>query len=381
MPQNPNKFVYVTACSSKEAMSSKELEIYSLRVSMSNQKSTIIINDLTSIDHAVIDAEGSIIGGSFNLSVVITGNIDDKEGVVIDFSTIKKKIKEIIDDVDTGLDHALWITKDSKIVTDNDKLPYENMSTLDTGCIEIRSEAYVFRMLPCNYLISELEDYIQKFLMDSLRFFGYDVDIKAFLNTKVKSLNSEVVATEKNTVMFRTAHGLKNSTSQGCQNIAHGHLSFIQVLDSSFKLLDLPKIFIQALSFSLDQSYFINQSDLLILDDFTNPEKGKLDVDSFMAMKDGGEFVKPEDALLSVSEDLDDFKSSMKAAYNSQSRGYFEINFKQINQPIHIIPSDTTIEYIVEYVKTKFFDILKELPNAKYLCVSEGLSKGSITEI
>lgn len=74
---------------------------------MSNA-ATMFLSNLTILDHAILDERGNVVGGSFNPSFFVAGEIDPIEQVVVDFSTVKKEIKNIIDDRETGFDHKLW---------------------------------------------------------------------------------------------------------------------------------------------------------------------------------------------------------------------------------------------------------------------------------
>ena len=68
---------------------------------------TMFFSQPTVIDHAYIDQEGRVVGGSFNPDFLVTGEIDPKEKVVIDFGTGKKQIKALIDHKEFGYDHKL----------------------------------------------------------------------------------------------------------------------------------------------------------------------------------------------------------------------------------------------------------------------------------
>lgn len=82
-------------------------------------QSTLFIGNLTTIDYAYIHpTRYTIKGGSLNLSVEVTGDIEPVENVVVDFGTIKKKIKSLIDDKEEGFDHKLWVPENHGGVED-----------------------------------------------------------------------------------------------------------------------------------------------------------------------------------------------------------------------------------------------------------------------
>ena len=76
---------------------------------MSTNIAELFLSDLTVVDHAYIDDSGNVVGGSFNPTFYVAGNVDPVEQVVVDFSTIKKDIKNIIDSRLIGFDHKLWV--------------------------------------------------------------------------------------------------------------------------------------------------------------------------------------------------------------------------------------------------------------------------------
>lgn len=75
------------------------------------QISSMFLRNVTCIDHAFVDNRGFIEGGSFHQEIIVTGEVDEHEQVVVDFSSVKKQIKAIIDAKETGFDHKLWIIK------------------------------------------------------------------------------------------------------------------------------------------------------------------------------------------------------------------------------------------------------------------------------
>lgn len=187
------------------------------------QNSTMFLSNLTVVDHAYIDNEGHIVGGSFNPSFIVEGDVDPTEQVVIDFSTCKKDIKGIIDSKDNGLDHKLWIGEFSNCeVTATERQDGYIISTPHWD-IEVPENAVHF-LNEKYYDIDSIGIYMQKFVTNELKKKYPTVNVKVYNNTEAHSLPYL-----KEKAYFRYTHGLKNSTSWGCQNIAHGHLSFISI--------------------------------------------------------------------------------------------------------------------------------------------------------
>ena len=293
-------------------------------------KSTLILNDLTCIDHAYIDNRGDLIGGSFHATVIITGEVTDDESVVIDFSTVKSAIKGYIDNKYTGYDHKLWILADSKVEVS----VHANALSVTTPSWKINTDQNSLRCIDCMYSKHHIAKHMAKYLEEMLEDgSGVTFKVAVELNTNIHALESGI-----STYMFRYAHGLKNSSSYGCQNIAHGHLSYIQLLDNDMYAAytsDLNDA-MNNIAKQLDNTYFVSESNVTY----------------------------NSDGILGIT-------------YESCDRGVFSAVIDTNAVKVVILPVETTVEYLSAYIK----DLCSDLPEAvKYLVVSEGLSKGSIIE-
>lgn len=281
-------------------------------------KASIFLNEISVIDHAYMDKDQIIHGGSFLVSFIVTGKVDKTEKVVVDFSTIKKDIKTIIDhhshDLnENGLDHKLWLLKDSY-----NSLNYREMKIIqlkfNSGEVSLPTDAIKFMEEVDEYTIPKLEKYIADFVLEKLspHYCGAKLSIECKLSEKPVLYSAEEVPYR----MFRYVHGLKDSTSYGCQNIAHGHLSYIQTNDLD-KITDLNDII------------FINSKNV-----------------------------------------LENNETFIEIGYTT-SRGNFKAKYNKSNYHIIILDTETTIEYLVKYIK----DIYKIKTD---LYVSEGLTKGAV---
>ena len=52
------------------------------------------LTHVSCVDHAYIDNNGCVVGGSFHPNFIIGGTPDPVEKVVVDFSTVKKDVKQ-----------------------------------------------------------------------------------------------------------------------------------------------------------------------------------------------------------------------------------------------------------------------------------------------
>jgi hypothetical protein len=132
---------------------------------------------------------------------------------------------------------------------------------------------------------------------------------------------------------FRYVHGLKDSTSYGCNNIAHGHGSFITA-DKN------PSNILQDIADDLDNTVFIRSDNIA--------------------------------KFSQVAEIVD----TISIQYTT-SRGPFSMILSTPHHKVVILNTETTVEYLAQYVKTKYGAQMKDL-GITYFCISEGLSKGAV---
>lgn len=137
---------------------------------------------------------------------------------------------------------------------------------------------------------------------------------------------------------FTYTHGLKDSTSWGCQNLGHGHLSFIQIETAE------PQIQTNNITFKIGEA--LNNTT------FINRENVVMDNDEFVTIE-----------------------------YRS-GRGRFAATYQKSDNlnKLVILDTETTIEFLVDYIKETFADELKSI-SATGIYVSEGLSKGAYIDL
>lgn len=293
--------------------------------------STIIVNDASLVDFAYIDNHGQLKGGSFNYSFAISGETTPNEKVIVDFSTIKKKIKSYLDLSDSdnkmnGFDHKLWIIQGystCNLIKMNKgyfietpvlslKLPFDAVKSV--ACLDIQNT-------------NEIEGMLTRDLQYKL---GQKVNLKSFVDFSFRSKFSSP------TLAFSYVHGLKDSTSYGCQNIAHGHRSYLQLL--SDKDNDIVKTVRKQIVTDLQDAILINKENI-----------------------------------------VDEDHNLLKIKYTTV-RGDFELSLKKEENKFIVFDTETTIEYIGQYIKEMYFDELKDA-NVYAFVVSEGLNKGAYVEL
>ncbi|CAL9971450.1 hypothetical protein VPHK567_0156 [Vibrio phage K567] len=300
-------------------------------------KSTMFLNNITCIDHAYVDENGKINGMSYNLCVEIVGEVDETEQVVIDFSGCKKAIKHLVDESEHAIDHRLVLINgyseyvmgevENRARVQIDTPIFGAVATVDDWYQEI-TDVTLFENelnIPSDTkYMNYVTEYLEEMLLTQLKKLGYPVT-----HVAVELSESFDLPSWANThVEFNYAHGLRSSSSYGCQNIAHGHRSFIAV-DS-----------------------MLNSRGRKVLKQIAEEMSG----------------------YIVWNENL---QSEHELSYTS-GRGNFYMCIDP--EEMVVIPTETTVENLAEYIKNTYLDELQKIGVTR-MWVSEGLSKGAVVDI
>lgn len=173
----------------------------------------LFVDNLTVIDFAYLDGSRGLVGESWIVDVVLGGELDD-QGMVFDFSNVKRTIKRVIDE---RVDHRLVIPRGYQGLQWNEEEPDSFVWNLTDGTrLSHRSpdEAVVWlssdRVVP-SAVARLLEDELRAVLPANVT----DVDI---------TLREDVIEG----AYYHYVHGLKKHLGN-CQRIAHGHRSPIRI--------------------------------------------------------------------------------------------------------------------------------------------------------
>lgn len=316
--------------------------------------STLFLSQITCIDHAWCDFETRAIqGGSFLASFKVTGNIDPTEHVVVDFSTLKKLIKNIIDHPVTGIDHKLWVlpTAWDDIDVYSDFIETEDRTEFRVSLknMTMRADVPLSSIVMCpampEYNTFFAEVMVKHRVQDELRKLYPTIEVECYLSETPSYFDQPGLHSARR--MFRYTHGLKDSTSWGCQNLLHGHLSYVEFYYKGE---------------NLEQSVGVNT---LLVD--------------FMSRIESAVFVKRENVVGSLtSEELLD-QEVLVVQYETESRGKFRAEYATRYHNILVIDEETTIENLLTSLLDTYSD-REELKAAGVvsIAISEGLQKGSM---
>jgi 6-pyruvoyl-tetrahydropterin synthase len=293
--------------------------------------SSIIVNDATVIDFAYIDAHGRLRGNSMNYSFAVSGQTSSHEKVVVDFSSIKKSIKQYIDlsNADNrlnGFDHKLWIIQG---LSQCELVKLKDRYVITTPCLKLELPFDAVKSVPIIDLDNknEVEHMLTRDLQSKL---GHKIQLQSFIDFGFKSRFNQPL------IGFSYVHGLKDSTSYGCQNIAHGHYSYLQLLSKAEN--DSVKTLRKQIVIDLNDKILINKENI-----------------------------------------LDDTQSTLLLSYTTE-RGLFRLELNKALNSYILFDTETTIEFIGQYILDMYRDELKEAGVYAFV-VSEGLNKGAYVDI
>lgn len=340
-------------------------------------ESSLLLSNITCIDHAAVYPEQQIIqGGSFMLSCLVLGPVTDDESVVIDFSTVKKDIKAWTDGPE-GLDHKLWVPRERVANLGEEQRSDEKPigMSLDTGRTAknaiVFADNFTINMPSCRLAFVGKELVGETLLGDNYRA-AAQTYLRDLFDRKcaekypgvriLPSLSESPVRTPlvpclgmdtptlTEYAMFRYVHGLKDSTSWGCNNIAHGHLSYLEL--HYLRPLSTPEAhhrsvmqLTKKICDALDGTVFINKRNIVLRND-----AGHL-----------LEYVVGHGA----AELAEHFRATFRGAPGQQAK---------------VLETETTVEYLAEYVAATYAKEFKDWGIVGFV-ISEGLTKGALRRV
>ena len=177
----------------------------------------LFVKNLTVIDFSYLDPKRGLLGESWIVDIELTGSLDH-QGMVLDFSDVKKKVKQLIDE---DFDHKLIVPKQySENHQSLNGKRIQNIFTTNDGIIieHIAPEsAYYFldaeKVTP-DQLAAAIIEKLNPILPDNVE------------NVVLKLYPENIVG-----AFYHYSHGLKHHAGN-CQRIAHGHRSKIEIFET-----------------------------------------------------------------------------------------------------------------------------------------------------
>jgi 6-pyruvoyl-tetrahydropterin synthase len=280
----------------------------------------LFVRDLTVIDFSYLCEARGMLGESFIVDVELHGGLD-QTSMVLDFSKVKKVIKQAIDQL---VDHKLAVPAMSAACSLSARAEMQLLRfESQRGVIQMASPEQAIVAIPAAQIN---ERSITAFLQQS---------IKPLLPENVDKLVLTLRPEQSTGFYYHYSHGLKKHDGN-CQRIAHGHRSTIQIYTDGMLAPRLNKYWCERW-----QDIYLGSAE-----DLCTPEK-----------------------LQHLTAGADDYSFCYQAA-----QGWFELTMPRTH--CEIVSCDTTVECLADYIVAE----LKQLDQTKqYKVVAyEGVAKGAI---
>lgn len=173
----------------------------------------LFVDNLTVIDFAYLDASRGLVGESWIVDVVLGGELDD-QGMVFDFSNVKRTIKRVIDE---RVDHRLVIPRAYKGLEWNEDEP-------DSFTWRLTDGTYILHRSPDEAVVWLSSDRVVPSAVARL----LEQELRAVLPANVTDVDIALREDVIEGAYYHYVHGLKKHMGN-CQRIAHGHRSPIRI--------------------------------------------------------------------------------------------------------------------------------------------------------
>ncbi|MDX1757153.1 MAG: 6-carboxytetrahydropterin synthase [Marinobacter sp.] len=183
----------------------------------------LFVDNLTVIDFAYLDASRGLVGESWIVDVVLGGDLDE-QGMVFDFSNVKRTIKRVIDE---RVDHRLVIPADYAGLQRDSEDPNAFRWTLKDG-------NHIYHRSPDEAVVWIGGDKVVPSAVAQL----LQEELRAVLPANVKDIRIQLREDVIEGAYYHYVHGLKKHLGN-CQRIAHGHRSPIRIDRNDHRDYDL----------------------------------------------------------------------------------------------------------------------------------------------
>ena len=182
---------------------------------------SLFYNNLTVLDYAFLTGDGRIVGNSLRVNAVLKGEVNE-EGVIYDFATVKRRIKQL---VDQECDHRLMVLTSQVQKRDSQYL-------LAIGELEYFAPIDAFCLLQENSP-KGICKYLEKIILSQMP------ENISFVEIQLQEENEK-----DNNYYFHYTHGLKQHAGN-CQRLFHGHRSTIKIYRNGVRDIALEKYFVE----------------------------------------------------------------------------------------------------------------------------------------
>ena len=287
----------------------------------------LFVRDLTVIDSSYICEHRGVVGDSWILDVIMSGELNEMS-MVLDFSRVKKQIKHLVDEY---VDHRLLVPmKNSAIIHNATKPGY---STLDV----MRGDKSIHLQCPDEaYCLIDAE----AITIESITAHVYDI-LRDNLPSNVSGLEITLRHETIDGAFYHYTHGLKKHDGN-CQRIAHGHRSPVEILVDGNRDAEREEAFAKR----WEDIYLGSQEDVTTLD------------------------------ALNLSEHAQAVADESHYAFRyTAPQGEFELAIAK--SETEILPTDTTVELLAGYIADQVKPSLNDGQSLQIVAY-EGVGKGAM---
>jgi len=184
------------------------------RQTHNHHMTTLFVNRLTAIDFSFLDPVAGLLGESWLVDIELDGSLDH-QGMVLDFSEVKKQVKRCIDQ---EFDHRLLVpTRYAHCQIEQQEHRCDIRFQLTSGETLLHSsQNSAVTLIQAEHineqsLVQAMVEKLQRVLPDN-----------------IQALRLRLYAEPTTDAWYRYSHGLKHHAGN-CQRIAHGHRSRIVI--------------------------------------------------------------------------------------------------------------------------------------------------------
>lgn len=285
----------------------------------------LFVNNLTVVDCSILNPEAGMMGESFIVDIILEGDLNS-EGMIMDFSLVKKTVKRKLDDL---VDHVLIVPVAHTNIKINQSGLKVDVALLQPGgltkCFISGPQESFLRINTLAVSLEELEQLFEKQLMPEL-----PDEIKGIT---VKLRREPIIGQS-----YRYSHGLKKHEGN-CQRIAHGHRSAIYIHIDGQRSQQWEIYWAER----WNNCYLVSEEDITTL-----------------------EHLSPRANAY--------WHQGLIASSYRGSQGYFEA--MTLTEDTDILPCDTTVESLALFIKSTMHSFLPDA--AIEVHAFEGVGKGAI---
>lgn len=279
----------------------------------------LFVNNLTIIDSSLLDQRRGMVGESWRVDVELEGNLNS-QGMVLDFSDIKRHVKQTID---REFDHKLLVP-----AADQNCLITEHGKEVRVE-FQLASGAWIRHSSPTTAITRVDSDHIDQESLAS----AIMQKLSPGLPDNIDHFQLRLQHESTSDPSFHYSHGLKQHCGN-CQRIAHGHRSRIEVYQDGERNREIETVWAELWR----DIYIGTKSDL-------------------------------------VDESTSDGEEYLCFGYQAE-HGEFRLDLPK--QLCYIIDTDSTVENLAQHIADK---LKQDHPDSSFqVRVFEGVDKGAIGE-